>query len=94
MQPTRIILNVHGGTVQDVCCSDANAHVQIVDWDIEQSDPDAPGIVEVQAEQGRKQLTFVGGLLPNSLGDLAGTDVERALQAAEATYGTTQTQGV
>jgi len=94
MAKLEVILNVHGGTVQDVFCSDANAHVQIVDWDVEQSDPDAPGIIAVQVEQGRKQLAFVGGLLPNALSDLAGTDVERALQAAEATYGTTQTQSV
>ena len=80
--PQQIVLNVSGGTVQDVFCSDSNAHVQIVDWDVQESDPDAPGIVEVQVEQGRKQLAFVGGLLANPMPDLVGTDVEKALTAA------------
>ncbi|MCE9553858.1 MAG: hypothetical protein K8T91_10860 [Planctomycetes bacterium] len=89
MQPTRIILNVHGCTVQDVFCSDPNAHVQIVDWDVSESDADAPGLVEVNVEQGRKQRAFVGGLVPNPLAHLAGTDVEKALQAAEVLDGAT-----
>ena len=83
MTNTRIILNIHGGTVQDVFCSDPNADVRIVDWDVQECDADAPGIVEVDVEHGRKQSAFVGGLLPNALADLAGTDVEGALQAAE-----------
>lgn len=87
MQPTHIIINVHGGTVQDVFCSDSNAHVQIVDWDIQETDPNSPGIVEV--EHGRQQLAFVGGLLPNPLVHLAGTDVEKALKAAEVLHGAT-----
>jgi len=80
--PQQIVLNIQGGTVQDVFCTDSNAHVKIVDWDVQVSDPNAPGIVEVQVEQGRKQLAFVGGLLPNPMSDLAGTDVEKALAAA------------
>ncbi|MCE9554676.1 MAG: hypothetical protein K8T91_15070 [Planctomycetes bacterium] len=89
MQPTHIIINVHGGTVQDVFCSDSNAHVQIVDWDIQETEPNSPGIVEVEVEHGRQQLAFVGGLVPNPLTHLAGTDVEKALQAAEVLDGVT-----
>lgn len=87
MSQTRIILNIHGGSVQDVFCSDANAHVQIVDWDVQESDPDAPGIVEVAVDHSRKQSVFVGGLLLNPLADLVGTDVDRALKAAEVLHG-------
>jgi len=89
MANTHIILNIHGGTVQDLFCSDPNAHVQIVDWDVQEGDPNAPGTVEISAEHGRKRSAFVGGLLPNSLADLSGTDVEQALMAAEVLHGAT-----
>lgn len=89
MQQTRIILNIQGGNVQDVFCSDPNANVQLVDWDVQESDPDAPGIVEVDVEFGRQQLAFVGGLLPNPLTHLTGTDVEKAVKAAEVLDGVT-----
>ena len=82
MTVPQIVLNIYGGTVQDVFCTDSNAHVQIVHWDVQESDPDALGIVEVEVEQGRKRLAFVGGLLPNPMSDLVGTDVEKALSAA------------
>lgn len=45
-------------------------------------------------EQGRKQPVFVGGLLPCSLEDLAGTNVHKALKAAEVTDGPAQTENL
>lgn len=89
MQQTTIILNIYGGSVQDVFCTDPDAQVQVVDWDTDGLDLSDPGICEVTVERNRKRLVFVGGLLPNPLAHLAGTDVEQALQAAEVLDGIT-----
>ena len=82
MNSTRIVLNVHGGVVQELYCSDPDADVRLVDWDVEESDPDAPGIVEIDTGGDRTQFAYVGALPAHPLTDLAGTDVEQAIQAA------------
>lgn len=87
MPPPTVIINLHGGIVQDVFCSLAEVDVRLVDWDVEGSDQDDPGIVEVALAEDRKRFVFVGGMLANPLDDLAGTDVERALKAAEVQDG-------
>jgi hypothetical protein len=89
MPHMRVIISVHGGSVQDVFCSDAKADVRLIDWDVEESDPDAPGIFEFTTTDGRRRQVFVGGLSANPLNDMAGTDVERALKSAEVPYGQT-----
>lgn len=47
MSPTEIVLNVQNGGDLDIYCSDVAARVLIVDWDVQHSDPDAPGIIEL-----------------------------------------------
>ena len=77
-----IVLNVHGGVVQDVFCSDARSKIYLVDWDTEESDPDAPGLVEVDTAGHGIQRPYVAEIPASSLAHLVGTDVERALRAA------------
>jgi len=52
--PQRVVVNVYGGVVQDVFCSDPHARAVIVDWDTEGRDPSEEGIVEVQMEDDGK----------------------------------------
>ena len=80
--PIEIIVNVHGGVVQDVFCSDAEAQVTIVDWDTEGASPDDRGIVSFKTAEGKELLTHVDRSKPSPLSKLAGTDVESALRAA------------
>jgi len=78
--PTQIVLNVHGGIVQDVFCSDLKARVVIVDWDVE--DPGGDGVLEVVDARGQRDLVFVQQRQADHLDDLLGTDVACALLAA------------
>jgi hypothetical protein len=66
MPKAQIVLNVSGGLVQDVFCSDPAAEVIVVDWDF------ADG--EHQANVSRAEV------LP--LEELAGTDAEAAIEEA------------
>ena len=74
---TRIVLNVSGGVVQDVFCSDPQADVVLVDWDTDGCDPDTPGLVEV-AGSG---IAYVTGWDAESLDTMEATDVGAALKA-------------
>ena len=78
--PTQIVLNVHGGIVQDVFCSDLKARVVVVDWDVEE--PGGDGVLEVVDARGQRDLAFVQQRQADTLDDLLGTDVARALLAA------------
>jgi hypothetical protein len=91
MSKTTIVLNVYGGVVQDVFCSDPTLQVTLVDWDTQGGDASEPGIVEVTTGGDRTQLVYVADLSGNPLADLAGTDVECAVRAAQAAQDTPQT---
>lgn len=84
MPHPQIIINVFGGVVQEVYCSDPRVQVTIVDWDSDWSSTYAPGLVEITIDVNRPQYAFVGVSPARPLSDLAGTDVEAALEAAEA----------
>ena len=78
----RIVVSICGGVIQDVYCSDDNAQTVIVDWDNEDCESSASGIVEVQVEGVGKTLVYVADYLTQPLKNLLDTDVERALRAA------------
>ena len=76
-----IVINVHGGVVQDVYCSDPQADVIVVDWDADPSSTDEPGVVQIAAAHGR-HAACVGRYPVQPLRELAGSDVEQAIEAA------------
>jgi hypothetical protein len=75
----RIVLNVSGGVVQDVFCSDPEAEVIVVDWETEGCDSSRDDVVEIE---GRGTAVFVAHPHRYSLQNLTGTVVEAALRAA------------
>lgn len=82
MTATQIVINVAGGIVQDIFCSDSAAEATVVDWDIETWSPDEPGIVLVRDFLVRERLAHVGRRAVQPMLDLAGTDVEAAIEEA------------
>jgi hypothetical protein len=67
--------------VRDVFCSLPGVQVLVVDWDVEGSFPGEPGIVDVPLATGPCQAC-VSDFASASLNELAGTDVEAAIDAA------------
>jgi hypothetical protein len=84
MAGTEIVISVSGGLVQDVFGTDADASAIVVDWDADECLFDEPGIVRVRTSRDREQAAYVAihDVLP--LADLAGTDVEAAIEQANA----------
>ena len=89
MPRTQIILNVHGGLVQDVFCSDPDVEVTLVDWDTEAHGRDEPELVEIQTHSGREERAYVTDYPTDPFSDLAGTDVALALEQVEVCDGQT-----
>ena len=81
MTRPQLIINLHGGLVQDVFCSVPGVQVLVVDLDVEGSFPGEPGIVDVPLASGPCQAC-VSDFATASLQELAGTDVEAAIDAA------------
>ena len=81
MTRPQLIINLHCGLVQDVFCSVPGVQVLVVDWDVEGSFPGEPGIVDVPLASGPCQAC-VSDFATASLQELAGTDVEAAIDAA------------
>lgn len=84
MPHPQIIVNVFGGIAQDVYCSDPDAQVTIVDWDSEWSSTDDPALVEIVIDGNRRQYALVATYSARPFSDLAGSDIEATLEAAEA----------
>lgn len=80
MSKPRIILNVSGGVVQDVFCSDFETEVILVDWDTEGCDSSDDDVFQIG---GRAAAAFVARVDVAPCHELAGTDVEAALRAAQ-----------
>ena len=76
-----IIVEVHGGVVQNVYCSIPNAKAIIVDWDADGCFPGEDGVVEIEL-RGRTQVASVGEMPLSPLEEMAGTDVGLAIDAA------------
>lgn len=77
-----IVLNVHGGVVQDVFASEPDVEVTLVDWDVEGADADHPDVVSITDRLGRTRHAYVAPLPIVSHEQLAGTDAEAAMEAA------------
>jgi hypothetical protein len=82
MAQIRIVVHVHGGIVQEVFCSDAEADLTIVDWDADCLSLDDRGVVEVPA-LGGSSLVCVAQQHVLPLVELAGTETEKAIVAAQ-----------
>ena len=82
MADTQIVINVSGGIVQDIFCSDPAAEAIVVDWDIETWIPDEPGIVAVRNNLDRARLVHVARREVQALLELAGTEAELAIEEA------------
>lgn len=79
MTRPQIVVNVHGGIVQDVFASIPDLHVVVVDWDTERLD--SPALVD-EPFGVRTCSASVVALPPVPLEELAGSDVEQAIDAA------------
>lgn len=79
MTRPQIVLNVHGGIVQDVFASIPELHVVVVDWDTDGLE--SPVLVDLSLE-GRRCSAVVVEMPPVPLEELAGSDVEQAIDAA------------
>ena len=79
MTRPQIVLNVHGGIVQGVFASIPDLHVVVVDWDTEGIE--SPALVDLPFD-GRTCSASVVEMPPAPLEELAGSDVEQAIDAA------------
>ena len=80
--PTRILIKLHQGNVQAVGCSAPNAHVVIVDWDTDGSNPHDQSLVRIDHPYA-PFFARVYRFPTCSLNEFQGTDVERALGVKE-----------
>jgi len=78
---TAIVISLYRGMVQNVYCSDADAEIVLVDWGIESGDPADTRVVTIQTRR-RVHTAFVQEIIADPIEQLAGTMVERALDAA------------
>jgi len=83
MAHTQIVIHVHGGIVQEVFCSDKGADLTVVDWDADALSLNDRGVVEVPTPGG-SSLVCVGQQSVLSLVQLAGSETEKAILAAQA----------
>lgn len=82
MLASSIVLNVHGGIVQDVFASNSTVEVTLVDWDVFGADVDHPDVVTITDHLGQARPAFVAQLPVRSLAQLRGTDAAWAIEAA------------
>ncbi|REJ65659.1 MAG: hypothetical protein DWQ31_17110 [Planctomycetota bacterium] len=78
----RVVLNIYGGLVQDVFCSDPDTDVVVVDWDTEGCNPIDEGFYDVQCDDGRMHVVQVTEKGTYPIRSIGGTDCESALIAA------------
>lgn len=80
MSKPHIVINIHGGLVQEVYCDMPLADLVVVDWDVEGGDE---GITETR--RGDETLrAYVTHPIVEPLHRLAGSDVEAVIEAEEA----------
>lgn len=81
MSPAQVVINVHGGLVQEVFASAQDLRVILVDWDQEGADPSQPELIEL-LQEGRHAVALVCDFPVQPLSALKGSDVEQAIDAA------------
>ena len=79
--PVEVILVVHGGVVQEVFCSEPDASFILVDWDTAGAPADDPAVVRLR-QAAKTRHVLVQPLAPQPLHELAGSETERAIEAA------------
>ena len=78
MPEMQVVINVHGGLVQEVFASEPLAELVVVDWDVAPGDHQA-----VVVEIGQRHLrASVQHPIIRPIGHLAGSDVEAVIDAA------------
>ena len=82
MPKPEIIINIHGGVVQEVFASDTDIDVILVDWEVDGQSIDQPDIMEVKHNH-RTLRAFVSRPNARPLYLLAGSEVEAVIDAAE-----------
>ena len=87
MAKTQIVINVSGGLVQDVFCSDPDTQVALVDWDTETCDPADDDIVAVNTADGHARFAHVAEYAAHPFSSLFGTDVATAMDTAGIRFG-------
>jgi hypothetical protein len=83
MKPVSIVLNVYGGSVQGVFASQPDIEIILVDWDVAGADAEHPDVVTVRDALGRTRHAYVARPTAQPLSELAGSEVEAAIEAAE-----------
>jgi hypothetical protein len=81
MPPLRIVLNIHGGLVQEVFSTAPDVQVAVVDWDVSGPAPGEPDLVLVPTESGVKKA-YVCQMPIQAWSKLDGADVDTALRLA------------
>lgn len=82
MEKPEIVICQSGGVVQSVYASDLKVEVRVVDWDADLEDSDLPGVVVVKF-RGRSAAAYVSQIECEPLANLAGSDIEQAIEASE-----------
>ena len=77
----QVVICVFGGVVQNVYSSDRDADVIVVDWDVSDMSRKESSTVAVEIDH-RAVLAHVGQLPPTPLHELAGSNLERVVEAA------------
>ena len=85
MPISQLVINVYGGLVQEVFCSDPEIEVLLVDWDVEAADTEHPSVVHVTADGRRSQPAYVTPLTVQAINALQGTQVAAAIDVAQMT---------
>ena len=78
-----LVLNVHGGVVQDAFSDLPGLEITVVDWDVSTADAGHPDVVSIVDRQSRDQCACVAPLTVRPFAELVGTDVEVALDAGD-----------
>ena len=81
MNQPQIVIHLNRGAIQKVFSSDRDAEIILVDWNVPCPARHAPNVVAVEL-RGRRVLSRVASLTPQPLHELAGSDLERAVEAA------------
>lgn len=81
MAKTRIVINIYGGSIQDIFSSDRNIEIAIVNWDTDDVEPGTE-TVRVRCSDGERRRAIVNCRAPYRLQDLEGTDAAAALNEA------------
>ena len=82
MPKPEINISLHFGAIQEVYASDPDFDIILVDWDVAGGAPGDEGLVQT-AHNKRLIRAFVSRPNPSPLHELAGSEIESLIDAAE-----------